>query len=683
MISGEKVNILLVDDRPENLLALEAILSKLGENLVRASSGQEALRCLLDRDFAAILLDVQMPGIDGFETAALIRQRERSRHTPIIFLTAFSTGETLVTKGYSLGAVDYLLKPIDPTILTSKVTVFVDLFKKTMEVKKQADQLAAMNVEIRQSEQRFRSLCACSPIGIFLTDTTGKGTYSNPRFQEICGFRIEENWQDGWGKFIHAEDRERVLSAWSNSTERSHPYADEFRIYTSDRSVRWVGLRTSPMLSDTKQILGQVGTIEDITDRKQAEAAREQLIREQTARQQAEKANRIKDQFLAIVSHELRTPLNSILGWSQLLLTRKFEPEATVQALKIIERNATAQTQLIDDILDVSKIMRGELRLSLQTVCLVEIVESVVETIKPQAEAKLIDFRCSILDANIGKDQKFMMSGDPDRLRQIILNLLSNAIKFTPESGQIEIKLQTVDPQSTAAQIQVIDNGIGITPDFLPHVFDRFRQADSTTTRSYGGLGLGLSIVRHLVKLHGGEIVAHSEGKDRGATFIVYLPLLSNIASDSNFDSEQNGRSQTAENLEELRLNYLQVLLVEDHTDTRDYITHVLEQSGAKVTAVSSVEAAIEYLENSTPQIIISDIGMPEADGYSLIRQLRDLEQKRGGKIPAIALTAYARIEDKMQALNAGFQMHVAKPVEPDQLISAIAQLAFGQITDS
>lgn len=355
MQSAPKVNILLVDDHPENLIALEAILDRLGQNLVKANSGEEALRCLLQQDFAAILLDVQMPGMDGFETATLIRQRERSRNTPIIFLTAFSANDTLVFKGYALGAVDYLLKPIDPVILTSKVSVFVDLFKKTMEVQQQAAQLAAINAELRQSEQRFRSLSACSPIGIFLTDTTGRCTYTNPICEEICRFKIEEDWEEGWARIIHPEERDRVLADWFSCIRQEQTYSEEFRIYTPDRAVCWVHVRTSPLL-EQKQLLGYVGTVEDITQRKQGEAVRDQMIREQAARAEAETANRMKDEFLAIISHELRTPLNSILGWSQLLLTRKFDAAATTRALETIQRNAKSQTQLIEDILDLSLI---------------------------------------------------------------------------------------------------------------------------------------------------------------------------------------------------------------------------------------------------------------------------------------------------------------------------------------
>ncbi|MCL1468712.1 ATP-binding protein [Argonema galeatum] len=517
MKNEEKVNILMVDDHPENLLALEAILDSLGENLVKAHSGEEALKCVLRQDFAVILLDVQMPGMDGFETATLIRLRERSRQTPIIFLTAFSTSDSFVFKGYSLGAVDYLLKPIDPEILKSKVVVFVDLFKKTEKIERQAAQLAAINSELRESEERFRCLSASSPVGIFLTDIEGHCTYTNPRCQAICGFTLEQSLGNGWLESVYWEDRERVKVDWFAYTHRGNEYSDEFRFQTPPGIIHWVSVRSSPMLSDRGNPVGHVVSVEDITDRKQAEEESNKLLREQIKRQEAEQANRLKDEFLAALSHELRTPLNSILGWARLLRTRNFDEETTTRALETIERNAKLQAQLIEDILDVSRIIRGKLRLNICTVNLTAIIKGAIDAMSPQAESKAIKLETE-LDTVINT-----VSGDPNRLQQIVWNLLSNAIKFTPEGGKVKVQLECAGDR---AQIKVIDTGIGIPPDFLPYVFDRFRQADGQTTRSYGGLGLGLAIVHHLVELHGGNVGAESAGEGQGATFTVTLPRL-------------------------------------------------------------------------------------------------------------------------------------------------------------
>ncbi|MGF1987322.1 MAG: response regulator [Nostoc sp. ZfuVER08] len=702
-----KVNILLVDDKLENLLALEAILEKLGENLVRATSGEEALRCLLHQDFAVILLDVQMPGMDGFETATLIRNRGRSRHTPIIFLTAFSTSDQMLFKGYALGAVDYLLKPIDPNILTSKVTVFAELFKKTEAVKLQAAQLVAVNAELRQSEERFRSLSTCSPVGIFEIDTEGRCRFTNPRYQTICGVKAAQSVEKSWLESVHPEDRERAVTTWSTYINEGRDYSEEFRFQTAHGNVRWVQVRSSPMLSGQGELLGYVGTLEDITERKQAEEVRAQVIREQTARQEAEAANRMKDEFLAVLSHELRTPLTSMLGWSKILRSKKLDEKATSRALEAIERNATSQMQLIEDILDVSRIIRGQLRLNVCAVNLITVMEAALEAVRPLAEAKDIQLN-TVLDTSVGS-----MYGDPARLQQVVWNLLTNAIKFTQKGGRVEVKLSTYfgysindspdlasnktalasaspdensnlntdessepkskneNPKFQYAQIQVIDTGIGITPEFLPKVFERFRQADSTTTRSHNGLGLGLAIVRHLVELHKGTISAASPGTEQGATFTVRLPLLQdNRGNKANKEAGEISSPEVSTPLAGLK-----VLVVDDETDTRNFLSFMFEDYGAVATAASSVDEALAVLEQAKPDILISDIGMSEQDGYTLIRKLRSLEPEKGGRIPAIALTAYTRDEDRLKALAAGFQQHLPKPIDPSKLIGVVVNV--------
>ncbi|MEH1964364.1 MAG: response regulator [Nostoc sp.] len=666
-----KVNILLVDDKLENLLALEAILEKLGENLVRATSGEEALRCLLHQDFAVILLDVQMPGMDGFETATLIRNRGRSRHTPIIFLTAFSTSDQMLFKGYALGAVDYLLKPLDPNILTSKVTVFVELFKKTEAVKQQAAQLVAVNAELRQSEERLRSLSTCSPVGIFEIDTEGGCRYTNPRYQAICDLKAAESLEKRWLESVHPEDRERAIASWSDYIRQGRDYSEEFRFQTANGIIRWVQVRSSPMLSGQGELLGYVGTLEDITERKQAEEVRAQVIREQTARQEAEAANRMKDEFLAVLSHELRTPLTSMLGWSKILRSKKLDDKATSRALEAIERNAISQMQLIEDILDVSRIIRGQLRLNVSAVNLISVMEAALEAVRPLAEPKDIKLN-TVLDTSVGS-----VYGDPARLQQVVWNLLTNAIKFTPKGGRVEVNLLVVcgEGQQTThkyAQIQVIDTGIGISSEFLPKVFERFRQADSTTTRSHNGLGLGLAIVRHLVELHKGTIFAQSAGTGQGATFTVRLPLLQDNRGSRG---SREAAGEISSPVASMPLAGLRVLVVDDEADTRNFLSFMFEEYGAIAIAVASVEEALAIVEQAKPDILISDIGMSEQDGYTLIRKLRSLEPEKGGRIPAIALTAYTREEDRLEALSAGFQQHLSKPIDPTKLIAMVANV--------
>ncbi len=656
------VNILLVDDHAENLLALEAILGHLEGNLIKAQSGEEALRCLLHQDFAVILLDVQMPGMDGFETATLIRSRQRSRHTPIIFLTAFSTSDTMVFKGYSLGAVDYLLKPIEADILLSKVSVFVELFKKTEEVTHQAAQLEAINTELRQSEERFRLLSACSPVGIFLTNVEGDWTYTNPRCQSILGLSLAESLGEGWRQAIHADQRDRIISDWSHYAQSACEYSAEVELCTADKQVRWIHLRSSPMYSSTGELIGYVGTIEDITERKQAEEVRAQMIHEQVARQQAETANQMKDDFLAVLSHELRTPLNSVLGWARLLRSRKFDEKTTAKALETIERNAQAQTQLIEDILDVSLIMQGKLRLNICPMNLVAVLETAIEGVRPQATAKRISLETDF-EPNL-----VLFWGDPERLQQVAWNLLSNAIKFTPEEGRVETRLSR---NGSDVQIQVIDTGIGIDSSFLPKVFDRFRQADSTTTRAHGGLGLGLAIVHYLVGLHGGEVLAESEGEGKGAAFTVRLPLRKRTGEPLQDTADQPPDAAMSEQA----LQGVRVLVVDDEADARDFLSFVLEQHGAIALTATSAAEALTILQTDQPDILVSDIGMPVEDGYALIRRVRSLTPTQGSRVPAVALTAYVQEEDRLRALSAGFQAHLAKPVEPAQFIATVINL--------
>lgn len=379
---------------------------------------------------------------------------------------------------------------------------------------------------------------------------------------------------------------------------------------------------------------------------------------EQNARTEAEAANRIKDEFLAVLSHELRSPLNPILGWSKLLRSRKLDEEATDRALEIIERNAKLQTQLIEDLLDVSRILRGKLSLKVAPVDLQGVTGAAIETVRLAAEAKSIQIRTRF-------DSPTTVMGDPNRLQQIVWNLLSNAVKFTDVNGQIEVKLECVNHQ---AQIRVTDNGKGIEPDFLPYIFDYFRQEDSATTRKFGGLGLGLAIVRHLVELHGGTVHAASPGEGKGATFVVRLPLVKGTNSAINPDASADNDAFTHSQLKDVR-----VLIVDDETDSQEIVAYTLEQSGAITTAVGSAKAAIQAIIRSEFDLLISDIGMPEMDGYMLMRQIKSLSL-RNGSLKAIALTAYAAEEDQQKALEAGFLRHVSKPIDPAELLKVVVE---------
>jgi len=386
------------------------------------------------------------------------------------------------------------------------------------------------------------------------------------------------------------------------------------------------------------------------------------LARESQARTEAEKSNRLKDEFLATVSHELRTPLTAILGWAHMLDSDKLADVQAQRAIQTIQRNAKAQGEIIDDILDVSRIITGNLYLNLQPTELTRVIEGAINVVRPTAEAKKIS-----VETELG-DHPALVSGDAHRLQQIVWNLLSNAVKFTPVGGKVRIR--TFD-DATQVHLEIADNGQGIRADFLPHVFERFRQADSSTTRKHGGLGLGLAIVRHLVEIHGGSVHANSEGEGRGATFTVTLPLLLGdelIAADAPETISNQIQTQ-------LELKGVHVLLVDDDAGTREMITAALNERQARVTAVASAQEALSEIKRARPDVLVSDIAMPVQDGYQLIEEIRALELGQAKTLPAVAITAYAREEDRRRALAAGYQSYLPKPIEPAELIAVVAEL--------
>jgi CheY-like chemotaxis protein len=395
----------------------------------------------------------------------------------------------------------------------------------------------------------------------------------------------------------------------------------------------------------------------DLTQRRAAEEQRMDLLREQTAREAAEKANQLKDEFLAVLSHELRTPLNAIVGWSHLLRSPAgLPPDQVRRGLEAIERNATIQTQIVSDVLDVSRITSGKVRLSPRRVDAREFVRAAVDTVRPAAEARRIDLR-----STLSIDPQFVW-GDPDRLQQVVWNLLSNAVKFTPVGGRVEALLTRPDSH---VELTVRDSGAGIPADFLPHVFETFRQADSSSSRVHGGLGLGLAIVKRLVELHGGSIRVESGGEGRGTTVTIKLPILP--VAESGADARGEPESPAT------RLDGISVLVVEDHADSRDLLVTMLTGVGADVSGAGSAAEGLARLSEERPHVLVSDLEMPHESGYELIQKVRALPPEAGGLTPAIALTAHAREVDRMQALAAGFQMHLAKPALPEELAAAVA----------
>ncbi|MCI0421184.1 MAG: response regulator, partial [Acidobacteria bacterium] len=793
MTQREKPNLLLVDDRPENLLALEAILADLEFNIVTADSGKAALRCLLSQDFALILLDVEMPGMDGFETAELIRSRRKTQFTPIIFLTAINKTDQHVFRGYSVGAVDYLFKPFAPEVLKSKVTVFVDLFQKTREVSRQAEQLLESNLQLEETNQKIaglnREICRknaelkaehdfistildTAGCLVLLLNTEGRIVLFNRACEQLTAYEFEEIkgrnfWElclplesagaakseferlkaAGPSQEIESEwvarDGERRLVSWHYTTLAGNGHPTDFVIVTGtdvterkraeearireqagrfaaeaaqqraaflaevstllaasldnpvtlsklihfltptladwcivyalrpgghfqpvevahgdpakqelaqsllnpplnvNLDTHWIArvLRTSrpelvnevaeteiaalanrpedlqvltelgvgslmlvPVLSlgEVKAVIALVGTAlrrfgpadlslaEDIGRRAALAMDNVRLYRE------AQDANRAKDDFLATVSHELRTPLNAILGWTRLVREENLDKATVSRALETIERNGKLQAQLIEDILDASRIITGKLRLSSQPVEIVSVIRAALDAVRPAANAKGI-----WLEENLNSSYNIL--GDADRLQQIAWNLLTNAIKFTPKEGKVRVKVERIQ---SSVQLSVTDTGKGIKPEFLPHVFDRFSQAEQTFSRTHGGLGLGLAIVHNLVELHGGTVHVESPGEGRGATFLVKLPI---AAVSPDLGEEEIASSNLASGLKGLR-----VLVVDDEMDARDMLSHVLQGYGLEAETAASAREALAMVESYRPDVIVSDIGMPE-----------------------------------------------------------------------
>ncbi|MEJ7598719.1 MAG: ATP-binding protein [Kofleriaceae bacterium] len=401
--------------------------------------------------------------------------------------------------------------------------------------------------------------------------------------------------------------------------------------------------------------------------RRSADERARLLASERATRAEVERVSLMKDEFLATLSHELRTPLNAVLGWSELLLSRVNDNPETRRGLETIARNARAQAQLIEDLLDMNRIVSGKIRLDVQRIELSPILEAALDSVRPSAESKSIRIR-QTFDPNAGP-----VFGDPNRLQQIVWNLLTNAVKFTPKGGKIDVLLQRVNSH---IEIVVHDSGIGIRPEFLPHLFERFRQADSSTTRRYGGLGLGLSIVKQLVELHGGTVKAESPGKDQGATFHVSLPLRAVRDRAGSLSEHPTSKRLAASRVPDISLAGLKIVIVDDEPDARELVRAVLVEAVAEVYTAASADEALALVKTHRPDVIVSDIGMPDKDGYQFMRDVRGLSSSEGGRIPAIALTAFARSEDRTRAMLAGYQVHVSKPIEPQELIATVKSLA-------
>ncbi|HEY9434147.1 MAG TPA: PAS domain S-box protein, partial [Blastocatellia bacterium] len=542
--------------------------------------------------------------------------------------------------------------------LLGVVNIVVDITDR-----KQAEAVKAQMAAIVES----------SDDAIVSKDLNGIITSWNKGAQKLFGYTAEEVI----GKsvtILYPPDRENEESYILDRIRRGEG-VDHYETVRrrKDGSEIDISLTVSPVRDETGKVIGASKIARDISDRKRIEIEREEMLRRETAaRAEAEQTSRLKDEFLAAVSHELRSPLNAILGWSRMLGENRLDKEKTARAFEVICRNANAQNQLIGDLLEVSRIITGKLNLDVSEVELIPIINAAIDVVRPAAEAKNIRL-ISTLDPAAG-----LVWVDAGRLQQVVWNLLSNAVKFTPGGGQVAVSLER---EATHITLTVSDTGEGIEPEFLPYVFDRFRQFEGDTKRAHGGLGLGLAIVRHLVELHGGTVGAASLGKGRGATFTVTLPLAA-----PREEAGEVGRARPAGAGEisrdsvltpdYLRLRGLRVLVVDDEPDALEVLSLMLTNHGAEVKTCASAAEALQTLDEWQPDALVSDIGMPREDGYDLLRKIRAREPERGGRTPAIALTAYARAEDARRALAAGYQMHIPKPVESDLLAATVASLA-------
>jgi PAS domain S-box-containing protein len=652
--------ILIVEDERIVAKDIQQMVSGLGYPVVGiAASGEGAVQKANMLRPALILMDIWLPGaIDGIRAADEIRQ---ILDVPVIYLTALSDTET-VRRAASTEPFGYILKPVKEIELRCAIQVALH--------KHRAETL------LRERERLLATTLGSIGDGVITTDADESVMFLNRVAERLTGWQSIEARGRKLSQVLHlrteatgelAADpmREALLSG-----ETTCPRTETTLSHRRSGSIIPIDQCAAPIKNDWGRVLGGVMVVRDISEKKKAAAERERLLRcEQNARAEAEAANRLKDEFLATVSHELRTPLSAIMGWLRMLAAGTLDAAASSRALETISRCAVQQAHLVEDLLDVSRIETRSLQLDIQPVELVSIVDTVIEALRPAAELKALHWR-KTLDPEAGP-----VGGDPTRLQQIASNLVSNAVKFTPAGGSIEVRLERA---GSLARLVVTDSGPGIAPDFLPHVFDRFRKADASSTQQVGGLGLGLAIVRQLVELQGGTVAAESEGVGRGATFTVSFPIMAVQQERRQRPPSSPGTISVDRRIGPAprQLSGVSVLLVDDDAGMRELLKAIFTPAGADVRAAACSTEALDMLAEIQPNVIICDIGMPKEDGYFLIQKIRRLSDAQGGRIPAIALTAYGRPEDRRQCLLAGFQAYLAKPAGPEELVALVADLA-------
>ena len=676
---GHRINVLVVDDEPANLLVLETVLDDPGYRVVRALSADQALRALMADEFAVMVLDIQLPDMNGIELAQMIKERKKTAHLPIIFLTAYFDQDQYRMQGYGTGAVDYLHKPVNPAILRSKVAVFAELHRKTREIQRANTALLAEVEErrraeeslrelnetlerrvterteaLRQSDRKLQATMSSITDGLLLIEHDGHIGYANEQGALLLGRHASELV----GRHRHEVFGRGDFEAGFERAVGGRQAVSFEAMLLAEGNERWLQCHCYP--SDE----GLSVYFHDVTDRHELQLRREQLLAaEQAARSASEHAAHAKEQFVAAVSHELRTPLAAIIGWANVLAQPGIEGPTLQRGIQAIARNAQAQSFLVSDLLEMSRIIAGKLRIDVQRVDLNDIVAAAAETARPIAQTRQLDIE--LLSAG----QPAEVFGDPSRLMQIVMNLVTNAMKFTPAGGRVTLATAV---RGESVEISVSDTGQGIAADFMPRLFDRFSQADGTAARVHGGLGLGLSIVKNLAELHGGEVSASSPGPDRGAVFVVRFPRASRSPLQFGSSAWMDVTGESAEP----SVNGLRVLLVDDHADVLEVHARLLSEHDALVATAESAEAAIALLQEQRFDILLSDLGMPGMDGYDLIRRVRGDLGLDLTVLPAVAVTAFVRMEDRDAAIGAGYQRCLQKPVSPVLLVRTVAQLA-------
>jgi PAS domain S-box-containing protein len=644
----DRAKVLVVDDTPQNLVTFEAILDDTEIEVVPVGSARDALRAVLRDEFAAILLDVNMPDMDGFETASLIRRRPLSSHTPILFLTAYGS-DAYTSRAYSLGAVDFIQTPVNPEILRAKIGVFADLFRKRAEVKRQAERLREAEEQLRrqaesalrESEGRFRVLCTSAPVAIFQLDARGQCVYVSPLWLATTGQPAEAAMGVGWAEAIGPGDAGSVIGSWQAANIEGRAWAHEQPITRrTDGEKRWLYVKSSPILADEGRSVGHVGMVEDVTARKQTE---EQLIQ----------ADRKKDEFLAMLGHELRNPLAAI-GNAVLVAQTPGLENRRDWSLQVIKRQVEQLSNLIDDLMDASRVRLGKIELRRDHIDLAPVLRRAVDAVQPYVDERRQHIEISL------PDRPLAVTADPTRLEQVFVNLLSNASKYSHDDGRIHVDV-TTDTDRIVARVR--DEGVGLEPGMAARIFDLFVQAETTLDRSKGGLGIGLSLARRLIELHGGSIVARSEGLGRGSEFIVTLPLAAPLSSSPSDESVSTAVGDSSPDTT--------VLVVDDNVDAANALSLLLEAQGFRVVVAHDGGDALKRADEAQPHIVLMDLGLPVLDGYQVATALR--ARPNGSALTLVAVSGYGPDQNPERSGAAGFDHHLVKPIDCTALLDLLA----------